>query len=85
MMSNLVLFSYGGPDLMMAGAAVLAVTCGIVLMGGRSAIGPLLRALASLRGRGLQRGPVAGVGIPVADRRHEQDANRAQRLSRRVA
>ena len=82
MMSNLVLFSFGTPDLMMAGAAVFAMLCGIVLMGGRSAVGLLLRVLANVRGRGLHDEPVVCLKF---DRVHRQDTRDVQRDWRRAA
>jgi hypothetical protein len=85
MLSNLVLFSYGGPDLMMAGGAVIAVICGVVLMGGRSVAGLLLRMVTNLRHRRLERPRVVGAGIPIADHGYEQDAHGPHRPIRHVA
>ena len=83
-MSNLVLFSYGSPDLMMAGAAVFALLCGIVLMVGRSVVGPPLRLLSNLR-RSLHREPVVCLTFPIADRLREQNVHNVQRPMRRAA
>ncbi len=58
MLSYLVLLSYDAPDLMMAGGAVFAMLCGLVLMGGRSFVGRPLRMLSSFRHRSLSHEPV---------------------------
>ena len=51
MIANLVLFASAAPDQMLAGAAVLATICGIVLLGGRSVISLPLQVLWSLKPR----------------------------------
>jgi hypothetical protein len=69
-MSSL-LFSFGTPDFMMAGVAMLAVLCGIVLMGGRSLIGGPIRVLSSLYSRRGRREAV--VVLPHIDStQHEE-------------
>jgi len=77
-MSNLVLFSFDTPDLMMAGAAVFAMLCGIALMGGRSVVGGPLKLLMNLRPRNLQREPVLSALVPDTDDADEQDARSVQ-------
>ena len=72
MLADLVLFSYSAPDLMMAIAAVFATLCGLVLMGGRSAIGLLLKLLASLRRRRVLRQREEPIVIPFAPCRSDQ-------------
>ncbi len=85
-MSNPVLFSsLDAPDLMMAGAAIFAVLCGIVLMGGRSAVGLLLRMLLNHRGRSLRRRSVACAVIPPAQRVSERDVRAVRGPAQRVA
>ncbi len=84
-MSNLVLFSSGAPDFLVAGIAVLAMLCGIALMGGRWVVGVVSRMLSSLRGRRLRREAVVCARIPLADGLHEQDAGGVQRPLRRAA
>jgi len=84
-MSNLVLFSYTAPDLLMAGSAVFAMLCGIVLMGGRSVVGRPLRMISNLRSRSLCREPLVCVRIPRAERGHEQDLPAVQHPLQRVA
>jgi hypothetical protein len=54
-MSSFFLFSFGLPDLMMAGAAIAAMLCGVILMGGRSIVGRPLRMISSLYARRAQR------------------------------
>jgi hypothetical protein len=83
-MSNLLLLSFAAPDLMMAGAAVFATLCGIVLMGGRSVVGRPLRMLSHLRTRNLHRQEIVSVRIQLADRM-EQDVSGVQRPLQRVA
>jgi hypothetical protein len=84
-MSNLVLFSFDTPDLMMAGAATFAILCGIALMGGRSVVGTPLRMLLVLCGRNLHREPVLSAMIPHADEGDEQDARGTHRPFQHVA
>lgn len=84
-MSNLVLFASDTPDLMMAGGAILAVFCGIALMGGRWVVGLLLRVLSRLRGRSLHREATVRVTIPQPDFGHEHDVRGVQRPLQRVA
>jgi hypothetical protein len=84
-MSSFVLFSYGAPDLMMAGAAIFAMLCGVVLMGGRLVVGRPLRMLLNLRSRGLRHEPVACVAIPRSDRMHEQNGPGVERPLQRAA
>lgn len=84
-MSNLVVFSFATPDLMMAGAALFAMLCGIVLMGGRSVIGWPLRMLLNLCNRSMQRETVACepavcLQFPRVDRVHERDVRSSQRV-----
>jgi hypothetical protein len=43
-----VLLAYGVPDQAMAGAAVVAAICGLVLMGGRTFVGGPLRFLSQV-------------------------------------
>jgi hypothetical protein len=76
-MSNLVLFSFGALDL---GAAVLALFCGIVLLGGRTVLGLMLRILPNLRGRSLRREPV----LVPAERVQEQEVRGVQGPLQRV-
>ncbi len=83
-MPNLVLFSYSAPDLM-TGAAVFAMLCGVVLMGGRSMVGRPLRMLSNFYNRGLRRESVACVTIPRADPVREQDVRGMQASSQRAA
>ena len=71
-MSNLLLFANGTPDLMMAGAAIFAMLCGIVLMGGRSVVGGPLRALTSFLGWSMRREGVACMRVPSVDRGPDQ-------------
>ncbi len=80
-MSNLLLSSFGAPDLMMAGAAVFAMFCGIVLMGGRSVIGRPLRVISNLFNRNLQREPAVCLKFPTADRRPERDVRDVRRAA----
>ncbi len=84
-MLSLILFSYAEPDLLMTGAAVSAVFCGIVLMGGRLVVGRPLRMLSNLCKRSLGRESVIYVRIPSTDRGHEQDILDVQRPLQRVA
>jgi hypothetical protein len=84
-MSNLLLFANGTPDLMMAGAAVFAMLCGIVLMGGRSVIGGPLRALTSLLGRSMRRESVVCMRVPGVDRGLDQGARKVQHPVQHVA
>ena len=83
-MPSLVLFSYAAPDLM-TGAAVFAMLCGVVLMGGRSMVGRPLRMLSNFYNRGLHREPVVCVTVPRADAVREQDVRGIQAPSRRAA
>ena len=66
-MSNLVLFSFDTPDLMVAGAAAFAMFCGIALMGGKSVVGGPLRVLSNLRGRSMRHEAVLSATPPHAD------------------
>ena len=70
----------------MAGAAALAVFCGIVLMGGRAVVSRPLRVLSSLYRRGLRR--VASDLAPyrvVAEDHHKTDVQGLQTPVRRAA
>ena len=82
-MSSLVLFSFGAPDLMMTGAAFFAMFCGIVLMGGRSVVSRPLRAISNLCNRSPRREPAAIVCLtfPGADRRREHDVRGIRRAA----
>jgi len=84
-MLNFILLSYAEPDLLMTGAAVSAVLCGIVLMGGRSVVGRPLRLLSNLCRRSLRRETVVYARIPGADRGHEHDTPGVQHSLQRVA
>jgi len=84
-MLNFILFSYVEPDLLMTGAAVSAVLCGIVLMGGRLVIGRPLRVLSNLYKRRLHREPATYARIPGAGHGQEQDFRSVRHPSQRVA
>ncbi len=85
-MSNLLLFSYALPDVMMAGTAFFAIFCGIVLLGGRSVVAVPLRMFSNLRSRGMRREPVVCLTFPDADRaRARWPAVAACRLRRVLA
>jgi hypothetical protein len=74
-------FQFQVPDFLMTAAAVGAVICGIVLMGGRSVLRFPLSFVAGFRSRTLRREPA----LCTAEAVQKEDVQAAQSPFQRIA